>query len=228
MQEKPSPENLDKFKSELKTWLNRKKVPASKVARLGLDVVERYKVPAEQFVKEMVEYIRSPECPLTATDNLVAVEAFEKALRLAVGCDPKLYGKTLDDQDFNWADLQGKYVLIKFTATWCGPCKGEIPGMLDAYEKYHDKGLEIISAYVWEHGSPQEQVETVKKFVAKEKLPWIILSETLTDSAGKVKYGDFYFINGVPTMVLADKEGKIIMTEARGSRLQTKLAEIFK
>jgi len=228
MREEKSPKNFDKFKSELKTWINQKTMLAYNFAKLGLNVAERYEVPAEQFIKEMVEYIRSPECPLAATDKQIAVEAFEKELRLIVGSDPKLYGKTLDDQDFSWANLRDKYVLIKFTGTWCGPCMGQIPGMLEAYEKYHDKGLEIVSVYVWEKGSPQEQVETVKKFVAKEKLPWIILSETLTDGAGQEKYGVFYSIYSVPTMVLVDKEGKIIMTEANGSKLQTKLAEIFK
>jgi thiol-disulfide isomerase/thioredoxin len=136
-----------------------------------------------------------------------------------------LYGKTLDDKDFDWASLRGKYVLVKFTATWCGPCKGEIPGMLDAYEKYHDKGLEIVSIYVWERGQNSEA--TVKQFVEKEKLPWIIVSESLTEKSGLQPQSKTFNIQGVPTMLLVDKEGKILTARARGGVLKKELEKLF-
>jgi len=100
--------------------------------------------------------------------------------------------------------------------------------MLEAYKKYHDKGFEIISVYIGENGSEAEQVASVKKAVEEEKLPWIILSEALTEKAKQPKLGDYYAIRAVPTMVLTDKEGKIITTEVRGNSLQSKLAEIFR
>jgi thiol-disulfide isomerase/thioredoxin len=146
-------------------------------------------------------------------------------LLTAFGSDLKLYGRTLEDKDFDWDRLRGKYVLVQFTATWCGPCHMEIPGMREAYKKYHDKGFEIVSIYVWERGD--DPVASVKEHVAHEKLPWIIISETLTKKAGQPDYEESYAIRGVPKMLLVDKKGKIIMTEARGESLQTKLAEIF-
>ena len=120
-----------------------------------------------------------------------------------------LYGKTIDDEDFDWESLREKYVLVKFTATWCGPCKGEIPGMLEAYQKYHDKGFEIVSVYIWEV-EESDAVATVRQFVEQEKLPWIILSESLTAKAGQQPQGEAFGIKGVPTMVLVDKRGKIV------------------
>ena len=146
------------------------------------------------------------------------------------GEDFNLYGKTIQDEDFDWESLRGKYVLVKFTATWCGPCQEEIPGMLEAYEKYHDKGLEIVSVYIWESRASgkdiEKQIEGIKKFVQQEKLPWIIISEPQTVKANQPPQGETFDIQGVPTMLLIDKEGKVI-TEARGERLKQELKKLF-
>ena len=142
-----------------------------------------------------------------------------------VGTDFPLYGKTLNDEDFDWESLRGKYVLVTFTATWCGPCQGEIPGMLEAYEKYHDKGLEIVSVYIWQR-EPDPAAE-VKNYVEKKKLPWIILSEALTEKAGQPPQGKTFDIEGVPTMLLVDKEGKVHAVHMRGEVLQRELKKLF-
>ena len=142
-----------------------------------------------------------------------------------IGADFPLYGKTLNDENLDWESLRGKYVLVKFTATWCGPCKGEIPGMLEAYEKYHDKGLEIVSVYIWEQGP--NAAETVKKFVEREELPWIIVSEALTEKTGQPPQGKVFDIQGVPTMVLLDKEGKVHAAKMRGGALKQELKRLF-
>ena len=141
------------------------------------------------------------------------------------GKELKLYGKTIDDENFDWESFRGKIVLVKFTATWCGPCRGEIPGMLDAYNNYHDRGLEIVSVYIWEH--EPEAVETVKQFVKKEKLPWTILSESLTIKADQQPQGEYFEIKSVPTMYLVGKDGKIISSRARGATLQRQLKKLF-
>ena len=240
-----TPESFKTFKTELQTFIGGESaVSISSIAGVGIRIAEMNNVPAEQFVKELTEYIRSPECRLSSSAKKQAEAVLETILRTTLGSDPKLYGKTLDNKDFDWESLRGKYVLIKFTATWCGPCKGEIPGMLEAYQNYHDKGFEIISVYIWEHGA--DPVDTVRRHVEKEKLPWIILSEALTVKEGEgdkslwgsiaalakpakpQPQGEYYGIEGVPTMLLVNKEGKIIMTDARGDALQAKLAEIFK
>jgi thiol-disulfide isomerase/thioredoxin len=175
----------------------------------------------EKTIKNFIDFVNSDEFTLSESDKKATLETLEGYLRRIVGANPEIYGKTLDDKDFNWDELKGKYVLVKFTASWCGPCKGEIPGMISAYEKYHDKGLEIVSIYVW------DKLNATKKIVESEKIPWIIISEELTEKAGQSLQGKKFAISGVPTMFLVDKEGKILTTEARGEKLQNKLAEIF-
>jgi thiol-disulfide isomerase/thioredoxin len=225
-----TPENFEKFKTDLKQWFNRVDVPAMTVVTFGMAHAEQYKISAEEFAKEMIAFVRSPECTVSAADKENIVAMFERMLRLAYGHDPQLYGRTLDDKEFHWESLREKgkekYVLVQFTATWCGPCQMEIPGMLEAYEKYKDKGFEIVSVYIWQREA--DPVATVKNYIEEKNIPWIILSEELSKKAGQPEYRETYGISGVPTMILVDKEGKIVMTQARGNALKAKLAEIFK
>ncbi|MDR2643942.1 MAG: TlpA family protein disulfide reductase [Planctomycetaceae bacterium] len=175
----------------------------------------------KKTVSELTTFVKSDEFNLPEKDKKATLEYLEGyALRL-VDTNPEIYGKTVDDTDFDWSTLRGKYVLVKFTASWCGPCKAEIPGLLSAYEKYHNKGFEIVSIYVW------DKLPATKKIIEDEKIPWICLSEELTKKTGLPLQGKKYAIVGVPTMFLVDKDGKIIFTEARGEALQKKLAELF-
>jgi thiol-disulfide isomerase/thioredoxin len=139
------------------------------------------------------------------------------------GGDFLLYGKTLDNKDFDWESLRGKYVLVEFTATWCVYCKEELPHLLEAYEKYHEKGLKIVSVYIGEE-EPFADV-TVRNFVAEEKIPWIILSESLTVAAGLVPQGKHFGIVGIPTLVLVDKNGKVI--PGGGANYKQELQKVF-
>jgi len=220
-----SPENFDTFKTELKTWIDKNDYDISAVARFGLEIAEKNDVPAQPFVEEITAYIRSEECPLTAKDD--AVTTFERVFQTALGSDLKLYGKTWDYRDFNWRALRGRHVLIQFTSTWSVPCRKELPGMKEVYDKYHESGLEIVLVYVMEAGSESEQTKKIRELIEKEQIPWIVLSETLTATSRQPKQSEFYALRSVPTMLLVDREGKVIMTDARGEKLQAKLAEIY-
>lgn len=175
----------------------------------------------DDFLKKIWAFLDSEQCTLSDEGKKLARDGLNGFLSRQMGGELKLYGKTLDNKDFDWESYRGKYVLVKFTASWCGPCKGEIPGMLSAYEKYREKGFEIVSVGVWDTN------DKLKHLMEEEKLPWTMISEELTEAAGKPGQGDFYGVSGVPTMLLIDQTGKVIMPGARGEGLQNKLAEIF-
>ena len=137
-----------------------------------------------------------------------------------------LYGRTIDNEIFDWASLRGKYVLVKFTATWCPPCERAIPGMLELYRQYHNQGLEIVSVYIFQQEA--DPVATVRNYVGEKGLPWIILSEELSTRAGQPPQGIAFEISGVPTFFLLDTEGEIVVNGTHSVRdIPPALARLF-
>ena len=133
----------------------------------------------------------------------------------------KVTGMLLDGTPFDQKTLKGKVVLVDFWATWCGPCIAEIPNVLEQYEKYHDKGFEVIGI------SLDKDRDALEKFIAEKKIPWPILFE---ESAGGWQHpmATYYGISGIPTVVLIGRDGKVITLDARGENLGEQLDVIFK
>lgn len=119
---------------------------------------------------------------------------------------------------YSLSDFKGKYVLIDFWASWCGPCKGEIPYLKQAYEKFHNKGFEIISV------SLDDKKEKWTAALQQFQMPWIHISDVKGFSS---TVNDLYHVPSIPKTLLLDKEGKIIATDLRGPALENKLSEIL-
>ncbi len=116
------------------------------------------------------------------------------------------------------SDYRGKYVLLDFWASWCGPCRAENPNVLDNYEKYHSKGLEILGV------SLDHAKDAWVKAIKDDGLTW----EHVSDLKGwKNAVAKEYNIRAVPSNFLIDKDGKIIAKNLRGEELTQKLQEIF-
>lgn len=114
-------------------------------------------------------------------------------------------GKEIELKDF-----RGKVVLIDFWATWCGPCRAELPHVKKVYKKYHDKGFEIISI------SLDESIDTCKKYAKENDLKW----HHIADGKGwNAELGRKYGIRAIPAAFVLDREGKVITGKARGARL---------
>jgi thiol-disulfide isomerase/thioredoxin len=235
LEAKFSLEKFAKLKDDVKKWT--KGVVDDTAERLFNDLLTAASSPAavavdkqiaEKTLKEITDYIGSDEYTKDVELRNQLLKHLKGVAARLVGADLNLYGQTINNETFDWNSLRGKIVLVKFTASWCGPCKMEIPGMRQAYEKYRSKGLEIVSVYVFEDGNSETKaVDDVKKVVAEEKISWIILSEALTKKKGGVPQAEKYSVQGVPTMLLVGKDGKVIATETRGEVLEEKLAELF-
>lgn len=117
----------------------------------------------------------------------------------------------LDGNSILLADYRGKVVLLDFWAVSCSPCVGEIPNIKKVYEKYHDKGFDVI-------GVSLDKDETVLREFSKEKeIPW---RQILDDGTFAEQYG----IRSIPAPFLIDRNGKVISIKARGNLLDELVA----
>ena len=113
---------------------------------------------------------------------------------------------------------KGQWVLVDFWASWCGPCEEEMPNVVAAYRKYHDKGFEIVGFSLDE--SKEDWLEALDSW----NMTWINLSDLKGwGSAASQRYG----IEGIPDNVLIDPDGTVVARDLRGDDLSDYLSSIF-
>ena len=114
---------------------------------------------------------------------------------------------------------KGKYVLVDFWAPWCGPCKREIPNIKKVYEKYADKGLEVLSLAVWE----RQPVEVTINTAAELGMDWLHIN-----NAGSVPTS-IYGVEGIPHLMLIGPDGTILKRGFHGLEgIEAAVAEYIK
>jgi peroxiredoxin len=136
---------------------------------------------------------------------------------LAVGNKfPDFDEKDVDGKPFSIANYKGKVVLLDFWATWCGPCVGELPNVLETYKKHHGEGFEILGI------SLDQEESSLRDFVKKRGMAW----QQYFDGKGwGNKLAGKYGVNSIPATYLLDGEGKIIAHDVRGEALEAAVAK---
>jgi thiol-disulfide isomerase/thioredoxin len=129
---------------------------------------------------------------------------------------------TLNDPQNNpmkFSSLKGKYVLIDFWGSWCGPCHVAFPRLKELYSKYHDKGFEILGI------AAESNTDAWAKDIVKNQLPWLQMVDSKTSNVSQ----KLFAVTEYPTAVLVDPNGKIIARFAYNEEEQrdAKIASIF-
>ena len=110
---------------------------------------------------------------------------------------------------------KGRYVLVDFWASWCGPCRREIPNIKELYDKYHDKGLDVLGVAVW------DKPEDTQKAIEEMQVVWpqIINAQHIPT--------DLYGIQGIPHIILFAPDGTIAARDLREEAMKEKVTEVM-
>ena len=132
---------------------------------------------------------------------------------------PNFTVTTPEGESISLYDIKGKVKLIDFWASWCGPCRGENPHVVEIYKEYHPKGLEIFGV------SLDNNKEAWVKAIADDGLVWKHGSDLKGWQSAPAQ---LYSVSGIPHTVLLDENNKIIAKNLRGDELKQKIAELLK
>jgi thiol-disulfide isomerase/thioredoxin len=197
-----------------------KRNPASLVAIIALQQLQPELSEDEyiSYYKEVDEALTKKYPDSDQTKNFH--NKVEGMLQAMIGsAAPDFTFDTPDGKKLSPSSFKGKYVLLDFWASWCGPCRAESPNMVNMYKKFHPKGLEILSV------SLDDNRDKWLAAIQKDKLEWNHVSDLAGWQSAAVK---LYNIIGIPQTYLLDKEGKIIAKGLRAEGLEAKLGEVIK
>lgn len=147
-------------------------------------------------------------------------ERLEIAKRTSIG-QPAIdfTQETVNGQSVTLSSFRGKYVLLDFWASWCGPCRAENPNVLKVYEAYKDKNFDVLAV------SLDEERDSWIKAIKDDGMPWTQVSDLKGfNNAAAVLYG----IKAIPQNFLINPEGEIVATNLRGDKLKKTLEELIK
>ena len=135
----------------------------------------------------------------------------------------ELIGKQIDIEGlttlgiaFDWDAYRGKFVIIDFWATWCGPCVQAMPKLRALYDRYHDHDLEVVGI------SLDKDLEALALFLEEHEVPWENLSGESTQALA-TKYG----VRGLPSLMLVDGKGRIVAVSHEVDELEAPLKKLL-
>ena len=187
-----------------------------------------YQLRKGQSLMKMIRFDAAEEVLSGITEGPKAEDA-EKSLKMLDqmrNLKPEI-GKPAPDFSFRSVDgrvvtlsqLRGKVVIVDFWAVWCGPCKAEMPNVIETYKKYHPYGFEIVGI------SLDTDKSSLESYTKDNEMTWAQYFDGLRWDNMIAKY---YGVRGIPAMYLIDKNGIIAAQKVRGNALPTTVEKLLR
>jgi thiol-disulfide isomerase/thioredoxin len=179
--------------------------------------LEEYDKAREHYQSYIEEYgSGNPRMYSAATASLNDLETLKK---LTIGKEPiPINVKDLNGKTISTAKLKGKVILIDFWATWCAPCRVEMPNVIKLYKKYNSKGFEIVGI------SLDKDRKSLDKYLATYNMVW---PQYFDGNGWQNSVASQYKVRSIPATYLVDRKGKIRYKSVRGKQLEEAVKKLL-
>jgi len=188
--------------------------------------VQLYEAPSAgrgrpgEVIGSLIHEFEVAEMPGGRSDEPLELGTLEMELRKRVKVGepaPPFQVQTLDGKPLRLADFRGKFVLLDFWATWCGPCLAETPHLKALYDTFgHDARFVMISL------SLDQDVQAPRRYVRENDLKWV---QGFLDMSARASVSEDYQVQGIPSIFLIGPDGKIIAKDLRGEQMKAAVAQ---